>query len=266
MVLVASAVIVIGIVTGTMTGTKDGLVVHHPTPAPVPAGSVDQGRLDAFRAELVASGYLNDYVLLADFTPQHKAWKWIATADPIRMDPTHNFMLQRYALATLFFATSEVKSLEAGQEITHSVWVEETNWMQGTGYCNWYGVECATQDGEDNADVVAINITANNMRGELPEQLNLLSRLDVLDLSNNKIEGELPTELGLMTTLRDLLLTKNKFSGSIPKEVGQMQTLRNLDLRCVVINSFVLCCLEKTKPSYLRLSHWLFRNTCCIIL
>jgi hypothetical protein len=73
--------------------------------------------------------------------------------------------------------------------------------MSGTGYCDWHGVECHTDEEgsriyDANAGVTQLNLTANNIRGYLPNELGALSDLRVIDLGQNALTGSVPTSLG----------------------------------------------------------------------
>ena len=54
----------------------------------------------------------------------------------------------------------------------------------------------------ENDQVIAINLSFNNLSGKLPEGLNGLVHLTKLNLAFNAIEGELPQSLTDMTQLR----------------------------------------------------------------
>ena len=47
-----------------------------------------------------------------------------------------------------------------------------------------------------------------------------------LDLSNNNLVGELPAEIGSLIYLQKLKLTRNSISGVIPESIGNMKLLK----------------------------------------
>ncbi|KAG7368196.1 two component regulator [Nitzschia inconspicua] len=203
--------------------------------------------------DLIKEEGLYDEGLFKDAnSAQYKALHWIAKVDPARMAPsTDTFVLQRYALATIFFALSGADLVLSGWQ-TQSAWKDQTGWMTGAGYCSWYGVKCITgENSSDNSHVISLNLTANGLEGQLPAEIQVLSRLNHLDLSQNEISGTIPKELGNMMWLRSLFVRENKLTGSVPSEIGKITSLQYLDLSWNDLNGQIPS--EVGKCSSLRL-------------
>jgi Leucine-rich repeat (LRR) protein len=110
--------------------------------------------------------------------------------------------------------------------------------------------------------VVEIRLGANDLHGQLPTELGLLSNLQSLDLSDNLISGLIiPSELGRLTRLQGLELCNfatiysseldtvislvsfsqlisstvvvvgNQLAGPIPSKLGRLTRLKHFD-RC----------------------------------
>ncbi|KAL6206194.1 hypothetical protein ACLB2K_023443 [Fragaria x ananassa] len=80
-----------------------------------------------------------------------------------------------------------------------------------------------------------LDLSANSFNSGLEEVLNGFSnctsyRLESLDLSMNQIKGELPVALGVLENLKELDLYSNKFYGSIPEFIGNLSSLETLDI------------------------------------
>ncbi|CAL9762605.1 unnamed protein product [Musa acuminata subsp. burmannicoides] len=59
---------------------------------------------------------------------------------------------------------------------------------------------------------------------------NILYLVNIIDLSNNNLTGEIPVEIGSLSALQTLNLSKNNFVGQIPEAIGGMKSLETLDL------------------------------------
>ncbi|TAE21482.1 MAG: hypothetical protein EAZ92_16940 [Candidatus Kapaibacterium sp.] len=57
-----------------------------------------------------------------------------------------------------------------------------------------------------------------------------MAALTRLDISNNQIPGNIPAEIGGLRRVEMLLLNHNRFTGEIPSTLGELQQIRELDL------------------------------------
>lgn len=104
-------------------------------------------------------------------------------------------------------------------------WDNQTGWdMPDKDNKNWYGVTF------EGGKVVAIDLSANNLGGYLPDEIGNFKFLRSLTLSNNQIENQLPTALGNLPALEILDLSWNLLKGEIPVEIGNLSTLQSLNL------------------------------------
>ncbi|XP_068652682.1 putative leucine-rich repeat receptor-like serine/threonine-protein kinase At2g24130 [Aristolochia californica] len=71
-----------------------------------------------------------------------------------------------------------------------------------------------------------INLSHNALQGMLPKSLGRLRSLEALDVSNNSLSGEIPSSLNDCTSLKELNLSFNNFNGSIP--MGLISSFTNL--------------------------------------
>ena len=102
-------------------------------------------------------------------------------------------------------------------------------------------------DGVPNL-LVHVDLSNNNLSGELPTSVGSLTALLFLFLSNNLLSGEFPSALQNCTYLRNLDLGGNRFSGNIPAWIRQtMPSLLILRLRSNLFNGSIpsqLCSLS----------------------
>ncbi|GAA0174798.1 transmembrane signal receptor [Lithospermum erythrorhizon] len=71
-----------------------------------------------------------------------------------------------------------------------------------------------------------LNMSRNHLQGRVPENIGDLKALESLDLSWNDISGPVPYSLSSLTYLSHLNLSYNKFSGRVPTG-NQLQTLND---------------------------------------
>ncbi|CAL9088918.1 unnamed protein product, partial [Musa acuminata var. zebrina] len=69
-----------------------------------------------------------------------------------------------------------------------------------------------------------LNISKNHLRGTIPEKIGSMEQLESLDLSMNNLTGDIPSSLSSLTFLSHLNLSHNNLSGRIPTAGGQMST------------------------------------------
>ncbi|KAF8391021.1 hypothetical protein HHK36_023321 [Tetracentron sinense] len=78
--------------------------------------------------------------------------------------------------------------------------------------------------------VEIIDLSSNNLSGEIPEGLNMLSILGTLNLSNNHLTGKIPEKIGSLRWLETLDLSRNQLSGMIPLSMSSLTSLSHLNL------------------------------------
>ncbi len=114
-------------------------------------------------------------------------------------------------------ALSEREILTALYEATGGAnWTRRGGWLTNAPLRDWYGV---TADNEGR--VVELALFGNNLRGQIPLELEGLAHLRLLDLSYNWLEGKIPS-LGNINTLEEIYLESNRLSGPIPAGLGPL--------------------------------------------
>ena len=66
-----------------------------------------------------------------------------------------------------------------------------------------------------------VDLTDNQLTGEIPAELGNAVSLSRLLLDNNQLTGEIPAELGNSVKLNWLQLGNNQLTGEIPPELGR---------------------------------------------
>jgi Leucine-rich repeat (LRR) protein len=125
-------------------------------------------------------------------------------------------------------------------------WDNNSGWLSGEPSDSWHGVEV---DAEGR--VVELDLSGNNLSGELPETIGNLTRVRYFNVKQNELVGEIPSSIGNMVSLTHLLLNgvvmdmqegesyhpgkevsgfrsderTNTFSGQLPSSIGNLTEL-----------------------------------------
>ncbi|KAH7690678.1 Leucine-rich repeat protein [Dioscorea alata] len=78
--------------------------------------------------------------------------------------------------------------------------------------------------------LISLDLSSNQLSGEIPEELIYLSYLQSLNLSGNHLTGRIPEKMGMLLRLESLDLSKNGLSGSIPTTMIMLSFLSHLNL------------------------------------
>jgi hypothetical protein len=78
--------------------------------------------------------------------------------------------------------------------------------------------------------VTSIDLSSNNLIGEIPEQLTSLQGLRFLNLSNNQLHGKIPEKINAMKLLESLDVSMNQLTGAIPQSIASLTFLSHLNL------------------------------------
>jgi hypothetical protein len=152
-------------------------------------------------------------------TPQLKALDWLANRDGMQLKVDAPNLAQRYALAVMFYSTTE-----AGVG-----WKRQLNWLSDKHECEWSD-EGGVRACSANKEIVDLALW-NNLKGRIPTELFQLSHLKKLYLARNSLHGTIPTEIGLLTDLEYLGLHHNLLTGTVPsKHLGSLTNLNTIHL------------------------------------
>ncbi|CAL4989199.1 unnamed protein product [Urochloa decumbens] len=86
----------------------------------------------------------------------------------------------------------------------------------------------------------SLNLSWNHLRGRIPNNIGGLKELESFDLSNNELSGEIPSSISALTSLARLNLSYNNLSGRIPTG-NQLQTLALDDPASMYVGNIGLC-------------------------
>ncbi|KAG8376502.1 hypothetical protein BUALT_Bualt09G0070100 [Buddleja alternifolia] len=78
--------------------------------------------------------------------------------------------------------------------------------------------------------VFSLDLSNNNLVGEIPSELTNLSSLIALNLAHNHLEGNIPANIGDLKSLESLDLSSNNLFGAIPDSLSNLNFLSHLNL------------------------------------
>jgi hypothetical protein len=78
--------------------------------------------------------------------------------------------------------------------------------------------------------VTSIDLSSNDLIGEIPKELTNLYGLRYLNLSNNQLHGKIHEKINAMNLLESLDLSMNNFTGVIPQSMANLTFLSYLNL------------------------------------
>jgi hypothetical protein len=146
------------------TECKTSPPVLAPTP-PVPAPTTTRppsktdNPLFQFLLEVSPDG---GEALLDTTSPQYASFEWLLSENNSGISSEQR-LLQRYALATLYFSTG-------GDD-----WTTAPLWLTNTDECEWFSSEEDDEICDANGNYVEIDLSGNNLQGTVPLELVLLS-------------------------------------------------------------------------------------------
>jgi hypothetical protein len=159
---------------------------------------------------LIVSAYPDgEEALLDNSSPQFAAFEWLLS--PANGDILSNRRLvQRYALATLFYSTR-------GNE-----WTISSQWLSSVHECSWYTSVTDVDICDTQGNYVVMGLQQNNLRGTLPMEILTLS--DTLGESTFSVSSA-SSYLYSHTLSERLQLHDNEISGFVPPTIAGLTVL-----------------------------------------
>ncbi|KAE8718586.1 Leucine-rich repeat receptor-like protein kinase PXC2 [Hibiscus syriacus] len=87
-----------------------------------------------------------------------------------------------------------------------------------------------------------LNLSMNQLTGNAPSWISgneLMGSLQVLDLSSNDLYGEIPSKIGVLSSLVFFNTSRNNLFGSIPGSIGELKTTQVIDLSYNLLNGSI---------------------------
>ncbi|CAB9498828.1 Leucine Rich Repeat [Seminavis robusta] len=172
-------------------------------------------------------------------SPQAQAYQWLLQ-DPNMSEYSQERAEQRFALATLYFATNghswisaSATGKQANDNDSSNGRVPSFFLSYNTHECDWMMPALTRQETCNELDQYLILYLPNhNLEGTLPPEVPLLlspSTLTTMDLNSNLLGGSIPSEMASLTRLETLDLGLNQLTGpALPIPLTACTSLVNL--------------------------------------
>mmetsp|Transcript_18934 Transcript_18934/g.46896 ORF Transcript_18934/g.46896 Transcript_18934/m.46896 type:complete len:788 (-) Transcript_18934:651-3014(-) len=179
-------------------------------------------------------------------SPQSKALAWLKN-NTLLETYSLNRRLQRFALATFYFATGGDRR-----------WKRNDGWLSDDSECNWFMTSTVDSFPCNEGVLMELSLREMNLVGKIPNELGLLSSLHVIELSRNQITGTIPTSLTGMYALQEIRFFDNYISGEIPISIESLEKLVVLDVAYNFLAGGVIDVGQLTNLRQLHLDRNLF--------
>lgn len=77
-----------------------------------------------------------------------------------------------------------------------------------------------------------LDLSSNELSGEIPVQLGDLQNIRSLNLSSNRLTGSIPNSISKLKSLESLDLPNNKLDGNIPPQLADLNSLGYFNISC----------------------------------
>ena len=216
--IVAAVVAAVVVTSGRNSPPAPAPRTPSPTPAPtIPPDVPADIQFPVIMAAIGSNPYLSISDLSNDLTyyqdsgnrasaknELEKAMFWSIIDDPLQPSADSPWLVPRFALAAIYFATGGNK------------WKVSDKWLTIASACEWHGVYCDRFDETVNE----LDLPGNNVIGSIPPVINMLSNLLGVTFSSNELTGTVPwLALGSIPSLSYLSLNDNQLNGTISGDV-----------------------------------------------
>lgn len=245
--LVIILILLIGVITRTVARRGDNATeIRNP---PYPTNPPSQVETKILPSAKLNSTIRSQYNEIADFdsafsdenSSQYRAASWVEDFGVTNMSDVR--IINRFSLATFYFATNGDQWTKCGRQSTHCSITEE--WLTAENECDWYGIKCS-----DDSQITAIHFPPNRERqhkiiGTLPYELSFLSKLAMFIVPSHAnrppnvqtpgfgdgISGPFP-DWSRLSTLTHLYLNDHQLEGTFPTYLLQKNlALKEIELK-----------------------------------
>lgn len=138
-------------------------------------------------------------------------------------------ILQRYALACIYYATYNVQTAHSTAAGFSGGWFNSNKWLAAQNECEWYGVTC-----DSSGKVQTLDLSSNGLTGSFPNEVKFMkSSLLELNIEKNIIHNVGLAWVEPLTKVEVLLIGHNPIEGNgsgLPSVLKKLTKLVSLDV------------------------------------
>ena len=182
--------------------------------------------------------FFQDYQIMFDKgpnDPSYMALEWLNMEANLIDEgiELNGDLVQRFALLVLEYSLNRTQTVsdedvDDGPETSEGI--DRSVAQMNVHECEWPGIICGSKNVTSTTNpnstetvdniVKEIHFGSSGLVGTIPRQINLLSNLEYLDVSNNDLHGSLPETLYDLSSLRKIFAYKNQLTGTLSDRVG----------------------------------------------
>ncbi|XP_020233658.1 receptor-like protein EIX2 [Cajanus cajan] len=164
---------------------------------------------------------------LNDFVPE---WLWNNLQIMYQLNMSHNSLIGEIPNIPLELSGRPSINLVANQfegKVPSFLLQASELLLSVNKFSDFFSFLC---DQSTTADLATLDLSNNQIKGQLPDCWKFVNQLLFLDLSNNKLSGKIPMSMGTLDKLEALVLGNNSLMGELPSTLKNCSNLFMLDV------------------------------------
>lgn len=212
--------------------------------------SSNDGLSNRFMAmrDLAISAFPSSASVVDSFgTPARAALCWVANLDSYQIEVVQSdeyIFIERFALGIIYYHfVGTASQVDNG--------LSTSNWLRPIPVCQWDFLLCG--NATDNTTVHSLLLPSLQLKGSIPSELALLTKLTHIDLAYNNLSGSVPAEFWNMSQLEVLDVSVNTLTGSISRNLNRFTNLVRLHLDTNSFSGIFPDIVQLTSLVYLKI-------------
>ncbi|XP_014500295.1 receptor like protein 30-like [Vigna radiata var. radiata] len=164
---------------------------------------------------------------ISDFVPE---WFWNKLQTIYVLNMSHNNLIgsiPNMQLMLLYRPSINLNSNKFEGEVPFFLLQASELLVSSNNFSDLFSFLCGNVTA---TNLATLDLSNNQIKGQLPDCWNSVDRLLFLDLSNNELTGKIPMSMGSLVKLEALVLRNNSLMGELPSSLKNCNNLIMLDV------------------------------------